>query len=118
MEKKEKNSVFYYKKAKAEKLYNQGNYEMAFRLYLELAGTEDPAVLFMVGDMYHYGQGTEVNFQQARVYYEMAIERKDLRARCYLALMYYKGEGVERDPLTAKRLLDANSEIDIHSLDD
>lgn len=48
----------------------------------------------------------------------MAIERKDLRARCYLALMYYKGEGVERDPLTAKRLLDANSEIDIHSLDD
>lgn len=118
MEKEERNSLFDYKKAKAERLYNQGSYQMAFRLYLELTETEDPCVLFKIGNMYHYGQGTEVNFQQAILYYKMAIERKDLNARCHLALMYYKGEGVERNPLIAKRLLDPYLDIDMSALED
>lgn len=116
MEKDENNLTFCPKKAEAEKFYNRGSYEMAFRLYLELAETKDPSVFFMLGNMYHYGLGTLVNFEKALVYYKMAAEKKEMRARCCLALMYYKGEGVKKDLLIAKRLLDADAEVDIRSL--
>lgn len=89
------------KKADAEKLYNDGKYAEAFRLYLEIE--EDPYCWFIrnrIGHMYYGGKGTLVDYAKAAEMWQKCVDRPNVcfaNSAFNLGLLYEYGNGVPVD---------------------
>lgn len=67
-----------------------------------LAPKIPPESLLTLGQIYYYGNtDIDVDFEQARHYFELALEKGHLGAYGFLGQMYYRGEGVDKDLVQA-----------------
>ena len=81
----------------AGKAYTSRNYELAFRLYLELAVDGFATAQTYVGQMYEYGTGTHVSGPDAEEWYTQAAGQGDLEGQFRLGLLYLTGHGIAVD---------------------
>ena len=70
---------------------------------------DNPAVLFALGRLHYFGNGTEVDHALGVSLFEQAIEHGHKQAKFQLAYAYLKGEGVEQDVPRARELLLENA---------
>ena len=72
------------------------NYSKAFEWYKKSSNVFifDPCGF---GDLYHYGLGVEKNYEKAIELYKIAERRELPEAKYNLGVMYYNGEGVNRN---------------------
>lgn len=52
---------------------------------------------YRIGKQYYYGQGTEIDFEEARIWFEGASDDGNQYAQYALGNIYYNGNGVEKD---------------------
>lgn len=52
---------------------------------------------YRIGKQYYYGQGTEMDFEEARIWFEGASDAGNQYAQYALGNIYYNGNGVEKD---------------------
>lgn len=52
---------------------------------------------YRIGKQYYYGQGTEIDFEEARIWFEGASDAGNQYAQYALGNVYYNGNGVEKD---------------------
>ena len=62
----------------------------------------DVEAQYALGLMYLYGEILDVDYQQAKIWYEKAATQNDPRAQVKLGLMYANGLGVNQDYQQAK----------------
>jgi len=95
----------------ADKEYSNTNFRLAFQLFSSLMDLENTGhSLFMIGIMYKYGQGTEIDNDKKRMYIDKALpllrtHHQRITVVCGdLGFLYNIGEGVSRDLNEAFRL--------------
>ena len=71
--------------------------QLKFSKTLREAEKGNTEAQFAVGYMYEYGKGTEIDYDQAVKYYQMAAEKNHSGAQHNLAVLFYTGRGVEKD---------------------
>ena len=81
----------------AVKLYEQGNYKEAARIFKDYAEQRNAGAQFNLGLMYHNGQGVTQDDRQAVKWWQKAAEQGNAGAQYNLGLMYKKGQGVAQD---------------------
>jgi len=81
----------------AEKAYDRGDYQTAFRLYKPLAKQGDARAQFNLGMMYESGRGVPQNDAEMLKWYRKAADQGHALAQFNLGLQYSKGQGVQRD---------------------
>lgn len=86
---------------KALQAYSCVDYDKAFRLFMENAGTGFPQSEYMVGVMMSAGQGHEQDHKGAFEWFRRAAEKGLADAQFALGDVYEKGEGVAKDPAQA-----------------
>ncbi|KAJ3451196.1 erad-associated e3 ubiquitin-protein ligase component-related [Anaeramoeba flamelloides] len=65
----------------------------------------DKKYLFLTGSCYENGEGTEIDFERASYYYQLAYKEGDIDSLFHLGLLYYKGgKNLDQDYNEAKRL--------------
>lgn len=52
---------------------------------------------YRIGKQYYYGQGIEIDFEEARIWFEGASDAGNQYAQYALGNIYYNGNGVEKD---------------------
>lgn len=57
----------------------------------------DVEAQYALGLMYLYGEILDVDYQQAKIWYEKAADQNDPRAQAKLGVMYANGLGVNQD---------------------
>ena len=101
----------------AEKLYYDGDFEKAFKLYQKAAEAGNAVAMYMLSQMYSFGNGVDENdaiatewFEKAFQIFENEAENGDTTAMNYLAYMYERGEGVKQDYKKAVELYEKSAE--------
>ncbi len=70
---------------------------------LKAAGENgDVEAQYALGLMYLYGEILDVDYQQAKIWYEKAAAQNDPRAQVKIGVMYANGLGVNQDYQLAK----------------
>jgi hypothetical protein len=78
------------------------NYYQAFKWYkLSSNVEEDERIVSMLGAMYYYGLGTDINKKLALQWYIKGAEKGNDVAQYALGEMYWNGEGVEKNKILA-----------------
>lgn len=89
----------------AHEAYNSGNFEIAIKIYTQLASEENSDALTSLGFMHQNAQGCEKDDEKALAYYKRAAELKQPYALFNLAILYMNGlGGVEHDQFKAHDL--------------
>lgn len=84
-------------------LYENGdgvekNYELARACYEKAASQGNLDSIYRLGNFYHYGKAmAKKDLSKAREFYQKAVDQGLVKAFTGLAIMYFTGEGVERD---------------------
>ena len=81
----------------ADQQYNENNYAKAIELYREAAMQGDPVGQLSVAHMYHNGQGTAKDAQQALHWYQKSAEQGNATAQNLLGGMYQTGDAVTQN---------------------
>lgn len=85
----------------------QGDYEGALKQFREAANNGNPAALNSLAVMYEKGMGVEVDYAEARNWYQVAIEHGSFDALYNLAVLYAEAPyGVQQDIPKALALFD------------
>jgi TPR repeat protein len=71
--------------------------EVAFHIALMGAEGGNADAQFLIGALYQEGKGTEVNLEQAVVWYQRAVAQDNPYAMNNLAILYANGLGVKKD---------------------
>ena len=79
---------------KAYDEYNEGNYELAFMLFMQLAEKEDAESENNLGFMYENGIGIAQSVEEAAKWYKKAAEQGFVHAQYSLGTLYANGDGV------------------------
>ena len=87
----------------AARLYEQGNYKEAARIWKDYAEQGDYIAQYWLGMRYYDGEGVEQDYRQAAKWYQKAAEQGNEDAQYWLGLMYYNGEGVAQDYRQAEK---------------
>lgn len=82
-------------------LFDKGQYEAAFALWLPLAEQGSPAAQFNVAAMYEQGQGVRRSDVEAARWFLEAAKRQDGAAQLKVGGLYEAGTGVARDASAA-----------------
>lgn len=90
---------------KGENYYKAGNYNEAFKWYMESAKQGYAEGQLAVGACFENGYGVSKNLTEAMKWYRKAAEQGILSAQLRMALAYKKGEGVSKDDTEAFRWL-------------
>lgn len=90
--------------------YDAGDYQGAFRQWLEAAEAGDIAAQRNVGHLYRWGKGTERDAAKAAYWYRRSAEAGLQGAQLNLALLYLTGEGVPQDLAEAARWFEKAAE--------
>ncbi len=61
----------------------------------------DAEAMYILGTIYDLGEGVPVNYEIAKKYYELAIEKEYPEAFHRLGALYWNGDGVKQNPKTA-----------------
>ena len=85
----------------ADKAYDDGYYNRAMELYLQIPDT--PGAQFVIGYMYQYGKGVPQDYAEAARWYRKAAEQGNAKSQHNLGYMYDKGQGVPQDYAEAVR---------------
>jgi TPR repeat protein len=84
---------------------SKGNRQAQYGLlefYKFSSKNSSPEGLLTLGQIYYYGNADiEPEFEQARHYFELSLEKGHLGACGFLGQMYYRGEGVQKDQIKA-----------------
>jgi hypothetical protein len=83
--------------------YNNGDYATALQRWRVAAEGGHARAQYMLGLMYHQGQGVEKNSLEAARYWAMAAESGNSGAQYNLGILYANGEGVPEDYIQAYR---------------
>jgi uncharacterized protein len=81
----------------ANKAYDSGDYQAAYRLYKPLAERGDARAQFNLGMMYEIGRGVPQNYAEMLKWYRKAADQGHALAQFNVGLQYSKGRGVPRD---------------------
>ena len=73
-----------------------------FRQTLQLAEQGHAKAQFVLGLMYHIGQGVRQDYAEALRWYRQAAEQGYATAQFNLGMMYEKGQGVRQSKIVAK----------------
>jgi TPR repeat protein len=82
------------------KVYNDGNYKKADKLFKKAANQGNADAQYKLGDMYYDCKGVETDYpdyQKAFYWYKKAANQGNAKAQYKLGNMYYGGKGVEKD---------------------
>ena len=82
--------------------YQSGDYVAAFKAWLPLAHSGDPAAQRNLGHLYRMGLGVGQDFSKAVEWYRRAAESGLARAQANLGNAYLRGQGVARNYRKAK----------------
>jgi len=85
--------------------YKHGEYKTAMSLFRPLAENGDPKAQTILGLMYSYGEGVQVDLHAASRWYRRAAEQSYGVAQYSLAMLYLEGRGVPVDTDEALRWL-------------
>jgi TPR repeat protein len=77
--------------------YQRGDYAAAFNNFKALADDGDAHAQYMLGLMYHDGQGISPNENAAFGWFRKAAEQGNADAENYIGYMYTNGQGVAED---------------------
>lgn len=80
-----------------------GNYELALKLWSELAISGDSEACYWVASIYYLGLGTQKDNEKALRWFTRAAEGGEADAQYNLGVMYRLGEGVTKDPEQAAK---------------
>ena len=83
--------------------YEAGDYYTAYKEWLPLAESGDPAAQRNLGHLYRLGRGVTKDFVKAAAWYRKSAEQGFARAQANLGNMYLRGQGVPKDPITAAK---------------
>ncbi len=84
--------------------YGQQNYELALKLFRNLAVSGNATAQYMVGAMHSEGKVVPQNYAEAATWFRLAAKKGDDDGQLALGVMYYKGTGVAQDYKEAVRL--------------
>ena len=84
-----------------EALLHKGDYTEAVKWFRLAADQGDSHGQFVLGIMYHEGEGVPQNYAEAAKWYSLAAEQGDYGAQLYLGTMYANGEGVPQNYVKA-----------------
>jgi len=85
----------------ANRVYEEGDYEKAAKLYGPLAKDGNAEAQYTLGMMYRAGRGVPHDYNEARKWYRLAAEQGHPIAQFYLGWIYAKGKGVPKDDIQA-----------------
>lgn len=85
----------------ANRVYDEGDYEKAVKLYSPLAKDGNAEAQYTLGMMYRAGRGVPHDYQAARKWYLLAAEQGHPLAQFYLGWIYAGGKGVPKDYIRA-----------------
>lgn len=85
----------------ANRVYDEGDYEKAAKLYSPLAKDGNAEAQYILGMMYRAGRGVPHDYKEARKWYLLAAEQGHPLAQFYLGWMYAGGKGVPKDYIQA-----------------
>ncbi len=88
--------------SKGNKLYNDGKYEQAMDLYMQVAQTGYPRAEYLVGVMYHNGNGCTTDYEEAFNFWKLSADQGYKDAIHYVGYCYEYGRGVAKDINKAK----------------
>ena len=93
--------------------YNSEDYKGAFPLFQQAAELGSANAAFYAGIMYHYGNGTEIDYKKAFEYYLKAIERSLDNDVLYnnIGVLYLTGQGTKTDYSKAEYYLKKAKEL-------
>lgn len=105
------------KAAKAKEILNSNPSEedmaIAVGLAKEAAAEGDPEGLYVLGQLYHRGEGMEPDYGKAFGYFQKALAAGCEKAKSFLAIYYVTGNVVERNlPLAEQYLQDQMTKND------
>ena len=83
--------------------YEAGYYYAAYKEWLPLAESGDPAAQRNLGHLYRLGQGVTKDFIKAVEWYRKSAKQGFARSQANLGNMYLRGQGVPKDPITAAK---------------
>jgi TPR repeat protein len=83
--------------------YLKGDYQAAYEILRPLADSGDPEAQKMLGIMYDYGHGVEVDQQQALNWYIRSAEQGQPAVQYQVGAKYFKGDGIPQDHAEAVR---------------
>ena len=91
--------------------YQTGFYERAFSEATARVArdSKDAAAMTLLGELFRQGLGLKLDHVKAAEWYRLAHERGDANATFALAMATLNGEGLPRDPVAARRLLELAS---------
>lgn len=90
----------------ANRVYDEGDYEKAAKLYSPLAKDGNAEAQYVLGMMYRAGRGVPHDYNEARKWYLLAAEQGHPVAQFYLGWMYARGRGVPKDYIQSHMWID------------
>ena len=75
--------------------YRKSDYQTALREFK--AAGEDVKALYMIGILHEKGEGTNINYTEAAIWYRQAAEKGNPAAQYRLGRLYERGFGVEQN---------------------
>ncbi len=85
----------------AQAAYDKGNYEEAFKQFLNMAEQGNALAMSSTGVMYDMGQGTKKDYDKAIEWYRKSADAGNQFGQFNLGTMYYMGTGVQKDMIQA-----------------
>lgn len=86
--------------------YNKKDFDMAFKYYQKASGRIGGIADYMLGNMYYYGKGVEVNYEKAAQYYILAAGLGHIRATIKASILLHEGKGISQNDREAAYFLD------------
>tara|TARA_A100001037_G_C14569455_1_gene379553 strand:- start:46 stop:387 length:342 start_codon:yes stop_codon:yes gene_type:complete len=85
----------------AELAYDNGDYELAYSIWLPLALTGNPTAQYNLATLYRFGQGIESSAITAMEWYRRAASQGHVLSQVNLGRLYLSGLGLAGNPSTA-----------------
>lgn len=83
--------------SEARRVYAEGDYVKAAKLYRQLADMGDAGAQLILGSMHDIGLGVPQDYREAAKWFRLAAEQGNAKAQLRLGSMYDIGQGVPRD---------------------
>ena len=87
---------------KANTFYKEGKYEQAMELYMKVAQTGYPRAQYLVGVLYHNGNGCTKDYEEAYNWWKLAADQGYKEAVHYIGYCHEYGRGIAKDINKAK----------------
>lgn len=81
--------------------YKEKNFAVALKELQPLADRGDAEAQLFVGFMYDNGEGVQLDYRQAVMWYQKSAEQGNAQAQYNLGMMYANGLGVQQDMVQA-----------------